>query len=727
MPGNEAEIPILVRQFTGVDIETDPAFLPNDYLQASQNLVPVFDYLLEKRDGTILSPMELLTSFSDNLPWQSPRIDAIHWARDAQGTNLVFFVVTTLGDGVTTAKGDRLMVGMGSPPAMHELFVYDAAVNPLSVAPDGSPLTTGGGSYGLTVLGGKLYVGNGQNAIITIDIDNVLATPVVLDALQSMTVTVTPADVSATTSNGLLPGTYSYRFALLDMTGTVGVWTHISDTETIVVGNTDPRALQFPVTACSQTVDATHTLHLFLSPSELPVEYARDQGIITALPTTLTINQYNDQGDLTPLKGAAYTGRFLVRHRGRIWIAGDLTNNQKNQSRLYATNAIVPGLEQQLYNWGDFFPAGANAPINDHDGDVITGIAVSQGGANRDAAFAPVIIFKNAATYLWFGDIVDDDTAQLIQVSDKVGCVAPQTIVPTAEGVIWMGIDTVYYFSSAFTEPLDIGIPIRNAIEGIPRNRLHLATATFHRGWYKLAITPFGGTTNSQEWWFDLRPSTGSNQILQNAKWWGPHACMPVTTMEVGTLDPAERERLYVGREVDPIEQTPIVDICYADQDGTYTDPTATPKGGTRPTPVIARLKTGGLVQDEPFQWKDWTSIRMVVLPAKDTPITVNIYADGGLAQSVPTMNQNFELDAGPPVPPNVIQASFGGALWDVAVWNVDVWGDRRFVEGWSEITPVIRSHSLEVEFIHNDPIDIHLRDVEIRYRPVQRRAPGAV
>ena len=55
-----------------------------------------------------------------------------------------------------------------------------------------------------------------------------------------------------------------------------------------------------------------------------------------------------------------------------MWIAGDQTNGFKNTSNLYSTATIVPGLEQAIYNNGDFFPALARTPVGGFDGDVIT-------------------------------------------------------------------------------------------------------------------------------------------------------------------------------------------------------------------------------------------------------------------------------------------------------------------------------------------------------------------
>src|SRR5882724_8344714 len=113
MPGNETEQRIQVRAFNGVDIETDPAFLPADTLQASQNLVPQLTYLLQKRYGTTV--WTNLVRSIEPLPWLAPRIDAMQWVQQVDGTPILYFVLTTTGDGITTAKGDQLYLAVGGP------------------------------------------------------------------------------------------------------------------------------------------------------------------------------------------------------------------------------------------------------------------------------------------------------------------------------------------------------------------------------------------------------------------------------------------------------------------------------------------------------------------------------------------------------------------------------------------------------------------------------------
>lgn len=741
MPGNESEQRIQVRAFSGVDIETDPAFLPADTLQQAQNLFPQLTYLLQKRNGTTIWTNEVRST--DPLPWLSPRIDTMRWVQTSSGVPVLFFVVTTIGDGVITAKGDRLYSAVGTPvPVVNEVFNFDNGA-----ANGGSPVagwvSTSGARYGMSVLGGRLYVGNGINPLVVVVIDSVSPGPATVTtttpigsftmAGPNLATLQTLATVGA--SQGLLPGTYSYRWGYLqtDTIANTSTWLSLSETETVVVTSDMPVVSFMGPTAADLAgatdptlpdLDATHTAHLFLSPPGYPIEYSRDHGMVdtTTGPPSLVISQLVTTSELTPLRGVAFTGRYLQRHRGRIWLSGDQTNNGQNRSRLYSTNVIVPGLEQQLYNYGDFFPALANSQIGGQDGDDITGLTVSGGGANKDVAFSPLLIFKNAEVHAWFGDLIDDPAATLVQISDVIGCVAPQTIVAAShEGIFWLGADSVYFLGNGFDEPIDVGLPIRPAIRAIPKSRLPFACAVYHRGFYKLAITPPTGQTNTQQWWLDLGPVGSGPDVLKNARWWGPHACTPVSSMTVALLDPAERERLYVGRECSVDETPPVVIVCTADQAGVYTDTASL--GAVNP--VVSILRTGGLVEDDPFGWKSWAMARIVTLPDRNTPVTVSTFADGGSQTTWPTMNQNEELDGG--LPADVVLTESGTGIWDVSLWDVATWGAKKFVEGWSIFgAERIRSHSLEVQLTHADPSGILIRDLEVTYAPIQRRAPGA-
>jgi hypothetical protein len=736
MPGNETEQRIAVRAFSGVDIETDPAFLPDDILQAAQNLVPQLTFLLQKRYGTTLAPNLSIPLSGDSFPWAQPRVDVMRWTQQMNGTPVLFFVVTTVGDGVTTASGDRLYSAVGSPtPTVTEIFNFGVGNGSAGWQP------TSGGRYGMAVLGGYCYVGNGINPIVAALIETP-TTLSVIEPIGNFSIAATPHVTASALITGstteLLPGVYSFRWGYLDTSSVASIaqWRALSNTDTITVTSdkpvlmftgpsnadvaaaTDPNSLPMPL----PPIDAIHTCHLFLSPPGLPIEYARDQGMIEVENGTVTVDQFNVQGGLTPLRGAAYTGRYLLRHASSLWLAGNQAAGQT--SRLYQTNTIVPGLEQQLYNYGDFFPALATSLIGGYDGDIITGIAVSGGGQNKDVASAPVVIFKQAAIYVWFGNMTDDPSAQLVQVSDRIGCVAPQTICSTPDGIYFLGPDSVYLLDNGFKEPQDVGLPIRPAILGIPQARLQYATATYHRQFYKLAITPPGTALNTQQWWLDLRPVM---EAQSGPKWWGPHTITPATTMAVAMLHPDERERLYLAREIPSSESPAIVTICLADQASVYTDVVRYQVDA----PVVARLRTGGLVEDDPFGWKLWKMVRLITQPQRDSAIIVNAYVDGGGITMRPTMDQNAEMGSwdGHPMDNNVIHANSGGGIWNVSLWNQALWGARQFVEGWSILDPsepLIRSRSCSIELIHADPSGLLVRDLEVTFDAIARRAPGS-
>jgi hypothetical protein len=169
------------------------------------------------------------------------------------------------------------------------------------------------------------------------------------------------------------------------------------------------------------------------------------------------------------------------------------------------------------------------------------------------------------------------------------------------------------------------------------------------------------------------------------------------------------------------LENPPIAIVCTADQANVFTD-TATLASTN---PVVGVVRTGGLVEDDPFGWKSWAMARIVTLPDRNTPVTVSTFADGGSQTSWPTMNQNEELDGS--LPADVILTESGTGIWDVSLWDVGQWGQKKFVEGWAIFGATrIRSHSLQVQLTHADPSGILVRDLEVTFAPIQRRAPGA-
>lgn len=77
--------------------------------------------------------------------------------------------------------------------------------------------------------------------------------------------------------------------------------------------------------------------------------------------------------------------------------------------------------------------------VRDNDGDVITGMAAQPGG---------MVIFKNRSAWTLYGTYYED--MQLVQLSDSVGCVAPDSIVDSG---VMMGSDNLWLFTlSSLTE-----------------------------------------------------------------------------------------------------------------------------------------------------------------------------------------------------------------------------------------------------------------------------------
>ena len=253
---------------------------------------------------------------------------------------------------------------------------------------------------------------------------------------------------------------------------------------------------------------------------------------------------------------------------------------------------------------------------------------------------APLLIFKNTALWAFFGDILDDPSAELLQLSAEIGCPAPLSIVETPFGTIFLGLDSVYLVRPDALTPEDIGFAIAPSIKQIPVARRAFSCAVYHRGFYKLAITPSGGTANTIQWWLDLR----RNPTTTHA-WWGPHTTPPVVAFASARQDPTEIDRalqLQSKGNVAAMDQPQVLTDLIDDTTGTTTQA------------VQSKIKLATLDDGAPFGRKVWKRLRAIARADQTTVIGVSVSADNG-AQ---TMADSLAIEA------------MGGQIWDVT-WDV--------------------------------------------------------
>ena len=101
-----------------------------------------------------------------------------------------------------------------------------------------------------------------------------------------------------------------------------------------------------------------------------------------------------------------------------------------------------------------------------------------------------------------------------------MGCPAYKTIVNTPYGLLFMTNSTVGLLDTSSKEPGQPGFNIYQEFKNIPVAMRKEACAIYHDEMYKISFAGVAGTTNTREWWLDLRPVVFEQG---NRDWFGPH------------------------------------------------------------------------------------------------------------------------------------------------------------------------------------------------------------
>jgi len=656
MPARDTERPITLRRFDGVNLLLDQAFLGPSYLRKADNWIPGLTFRLDKTPGnTLFAPGAISTA---------TRVLKLTRAYNAAGNRYLYAVVSVSGG------GDQLWVSQD-----------EGAWTQVQLSGGGNATFAQSDSvYEIENLNGILYVGNGIDPLYSIPIGS---TATALVSITAFTDGSAAPSAAADPGAQILCGSYSFAWAIFDHTA--NVWLERGQTRTLQTSQTGDQSISFPTpTGFSSNGGALSTryrAHLFIAPINLPVEFGHDHtpaGLSGA--GTQVIRALVADGEPLPLIGPARTGRMMRGHLGRLWLAGD----QSNLTAVWASSTLVPGLEQVVFNSGLFFPANARLPRTFSN---ITALGLAATG--RDQPSVPLIICTLTDTYLFYGDIFDDPSAQWLRVSQTIGCVNKDTMVETPHGTLWMGLQSVYLMPPGGGVPIDVGWPIRPSIEETPVVGRAKCTAIYHKGFYKLAIVPPGQLTATKQWWLDL-----SQGIEQIPSWWGPNKRVAVSAWCVGQQDPAEPDRGFgaVDAAAGAIE--------LLQQANTYSESNGA-------VPIPSTLQTGDLDDGHPFDRKVFTRVRVTAFPIDDVTIDVGVVVDGATVTAFDAMT----------IP------GISGAEWDVGLWNVAEWAQETLIsEGQSQAPSARpRGRSGAVILAHDDAVPLSLRDFELVYLPVER------
>jgi hypothetical protein len=666
MPGApDRELPILVRRFEGTMLAMDSAFTPRGWLTHCENWVPDASLVVSKRRGSA--------------QWQRldepGRVDPLLYCSGSDGARYLYFVAN-----------DQLWV----------------SVNDLPIVPVANGLFAAGPvedlRYGIAVVADMVYCGNDVDPIKQVPLGGAAVDLVSLALLDDTgQVGTAIADELAR----VLAGTYSYRWAVYH--GPTQRWTKLGPVRTVTTGGTGRQRLAF--TAPSVAVGAGETYHLFLAGVDQEIEGAHDQtpeGLVASNTFALWDDPAIEAAGVPSGSSVVRRGAHLIAHRGRLWGAGGLDQTAR---RVWATNVLVPGLEQTLFEQGLFFPAAAVTPDL---GGPVTGLAVATLTSTNRSPTSPLGIFTATSTWLYFGDPLDDPSSTLVQVSDEIGCPGDRTIVATPFGIVFCGKRSVYLLTPQQAEPKDIGWPIEPAIRRQPVAMRQRAWAIYHRGFYKLALVPAGGVKPTEQWWLDLRRGIGDPP-----NWWGPNTTPGYSAATRATNHPAEEDRAWAAQE------GPVAFFVLLDQPDHYLDPVAARTGAQWNVsawnvsqwateillPIVSRLTTAQLDGDAPLTPKIAKRARIVARIMDTTSLGITLSADFGYGAA-----GTFAL----PIP--------SGSLWDASDWDAAEWAMQYWVLSEFECpVPEPRARLFAATLTHIDPVPCDLRDFELRVQPSAR------
>jgi len=267
----------------------------------------------------------------------------------------------------------------------------------------------------------------------------------------------------------------------------------------------------------------------------------------------------------------------------------------------------VVGKGLDVPNFNALVGGNESDPLDDRSifvGDVtedIVGVkelSLQQSGAMNQSA---LLILKDRSIWIATGEpLVSTDVGDPIGTLNVIrqpladGCASFETVCETPWGVIWAGHDDVYFAPNGGGAPVPIGRYIASEFKHTPFDLKHLWHASFHEGFYRLAIMAAGQNQSDpvameNQWWLDLR--YGPPQDWTKARWFGPQMYQPIIAPHCDETD------IQRGTYVMAVEKRPEFESeLFALQIGFYT---AKLTNGGRYAFVLAGLDGLGV--------RDWT------------------------------------------------------------------------------------------------------------------------
>lgn len=372
--------------------------------------------------------------------------------------------------------------------------------------------------------------------------------------------------------------------------------------------------------------------------------------------------------------------RFLSVYQNSLLAGGGNANNQ-----VYASNAI------NARNWavGGTGTAIRFVTIGDLFGDSTTALGVFS--RTTDAIDSPgsfFLSFKKHGCWMknTFPDPVSGVGSPMETLSGRVGTVAPNSIVSTPLGVIFLGTDAYMYLIRGGGEPFRVGGSVRPLLAHLVGNDslMSKVTAVYHDDHYKLSYpSTSSATANDAQLWADLRTMDNSPII-----WTGPHTGINISSQIVlnGEGDDLSRIGAVVNQGT----------TAKLDDTSTYQD---------LGTTVVSVLQT------KTFRWRMEAMLKRIMAMFMDVyfdssfthQVLVEMFADSTYFQS----NQTI---------------SSGGATYDSSQFDQNLWSDAQYqgLPFFVDNTNLL-GRTFYAKITHSSPAPFIIAELAISMKPERR------
>lgn len=355
----------------------------------------------------------------------------------------------------------------------------------------------------------------------------------------------------------------------------------------------------------------------------------------------------------------------------------------KNQ--IFGSNAMAPN---------NFASGGTGTSlrfvtVGDPYGDGVKSVGIFSFTSGTDGPKSLLMATKKSSSWIISNitDLQSGIPSSMDQLSGRVGCIAPQTMVQTPIGFVFLGNDGDVFLSRGSGDPYRIGGTIRPLLQHLSENDslMQKATACYHQGFYKLSYpSSASSTTNDAQLWADLRTEQGVP-----ITWAGPHIGISIGSQEVFLGESDAQSRYGISADGSA--------VVLLDDPSTFQD---------LGSPIVSKLTTKTFRFNAEMHYKRLTSI---VLDAYfDTQFAHSVLFEAFMDDQYTQYNKTL---------------STGTAIWDSSQFDQSFWGDALYVAVPWYIGPApIVGRTLIFQMSHSDNAQFILAAVGCTIQPERRQ-----